>query len=109
MALLAYQNPKPSGVALNFTSAAGGGDTIKPEENGVLLVRNGDGTATTVTVVVPGDDKYGQARPDLTFSVAAAATAAFGPLPVDLGDVSDDLIDITYSKVTSLTVAAVRI
>lgn len=109
MAQLSYQNPKPSGVTVTFASAAGGGDTLKPEENGVLLVRNGDATATTVTVVVPGSDKYGSARPDLTLSVAASATGAFGPFPKDLADPADGLIDITYSKVTSLTVAAVRI
>lgn len=107
MAVLNYNASSHLGVALPFVAASAGGDTIAPAPNGVLLVRNGDTTATTVTVVVPGD-AYGQARPDYTFSVAAGATAAFGPLPRDLVN-TDGLVALTYSKVVSLTVVAVSL
>lgn len=106
MAVLAYQGSKPTGVALNLVAASGGGDKVKPNDHGMFVVRNGDGTATTVTLVNPGSDKYGSARPDPTFSVAAGATVVFGPLPKDLADPSDGKVGFTYSKTTSLTVGA---
>ena len=106
MAVLVYQSSSPAGIALTLGAAAGGGDEIKPRKNGVVVVRNGDGTATVVTVVTPGLDKYGIARPDITLSVAAGATAVFGPFEADLGAVADKMVDLTYSKVTSLTVGA---
>lgn len=110
MATIQYQQAKAVGTTVTFAAATVGGDSIAPDDHGLVLVKNGDGTATTVTVVTPGVDKYGIARPDITFSVAASATAVLGPFPPDLGDqTTDKLVDLTYSKVTSLTVGAVRI
>lgn len=106
MALIAYQQAKVTGTALTLSAANGGGDTMTANDRGVLVVRNGDGTSTNVTVVVPGVDKYAQARPDVVVAVAAGATTVIGPFPTDLADPADRLIDITYSKVTSLTVGA---
>ena len=63
----------------------------------------------TVTVVVPGNTRYGQADPDVTITVPAGGTSLIGPLPRDLADPADGLVHITYSAVTSLTVAAVAI
>lgn len=104
MATLNYQTAKTTGTTLTFTAAAVGGDAVRPNDGAYVLVANGDGTSTTVTVVVPGTDKYGLARPDITVSVAAGATAVIGPFPSDLA--SSGLVNLTYSKVTSLTVAA---
>ena len=106
MAAIAYQNAKAVGTALTFGACAGGGDTAKATDRGVLIFKNGDGTSTTVTMVVPGSDKYEQARPDVAISVAAGAEVAVGPLPSDLADPTTGNISFTYSKVTSLTVAA---
>lgn len=106
MALLAPQFARISGQAITFASAAGGGDTIAPTPSSVLHVRNGGGSTITVTVVVPGNDEFGNARPDIAVSVAAGAHTAIGPLSSPLlPDPADGLIDITYSAVTSVTVA----
>lgn len=106
MATLSYQQSQILGLAVALTAASAGGDKVPTTERGALLVRNGDVAAKTVTVTTPGNDKYGQARPDIAITVAAGATALIGPFPSDLAG-SDGLVDITYSAVTSVTVAAV--
>lgn len=109
MATLTYQAAKTAGVTLTMNAASGGGDAVAAKDNGVLIVKNGDATSTTVTVVTPGNDKYGVARPDVTFSVAAGATAVLGPFPKDLVDPVTHLVGLTYSKVTALTVGALLV
>lgn len=106
MALLAPQIPRVTGTTATFTSAAGGGDTVAPSPTGVLHVRNAGGSSINVTIVVPGTDEFGQARPDIVRAVAAGAHEMIGPLSSPLlADPTDGLIDITYSAVTSVTVA----
>ena len=109
MANLAYQQAKLTGQAVALAAASGGGDTVKANPNGALLVRNGDVAAKTVTVVIPGNTDFGQAEPDVAVVVAAGATALIGPFPAAAEDPSDHLVHISYSAVTSVTVAAVTI
>jgi hypothetical protein len=111
MATLSYIQAKTSAVSAAAQAAASaGGDKVAPNERGMLVFRNGDGTSKTVTVAVPGNTKYGVANPDVPYVVPAGATAYIGPLSADLGDPADNgLIAITYSAVTSCTVSAVTI
>ena len=119
MALLAYATPAIAGTTLTMAAASAGGDTIPSSRTGViqmdntgtptrkitgiLVVTNGDATSTDVTIVVPGT------AADKVIAVAAGATKLIGPLGDELEDSADDLIDITYSKVTSLTVGAIKL
>lgn len=108
MATLSYQKARIGGGTVTMAAANGGGDKVAPNPRGALLVHNGDGSSKTVTVVVPGNTKFGQANPDVAVSVPAGADRLIGPFPSDLaGD--DGLVAITYSAVTSVTVAAVSI
>lgn len=109
MATLAYQQVPIAGVVPTLAAATGGGDAIAPNDRGALMVKNGGGSPVTVTIVVPGNTKYGQAAPDVPVVVAAGATALIGPLPSDLGDPTTGLVGITYSGVTSVTVGGVQI
>lgn len=108
MALLAYQKSAAVGATITMAAADVAGDTVAPRADGMVLVRNGSGAEITVTVVVPGT-QYDKARPDITKAVAAGAYAAFGPFPNDLADPTDHLVDITYSAVTTVTVAAISV
>jgi hypothetical protein len=107
MAELTHQQATIAGTTVAMAAAAGGGDTVRP--GAALLVTNGDASAKTVTIVVPGNTKYGQADPDVAVVVAAGATKLIGPLPQDLADPTDGFVHVTYSAVTSVTVAAVQI
>ena len=105
MALIAAQYPLITGKTLTFASASGGGDTLAPTPTSVLHVKNGSGSSINVTVVVPGNDDFGQARPDIVRAVPAGEHHIIGPLSSPLLLNGSGVIDITYSSVTSVTVA----
>lgn len=108
MAAITVQSASPTGTALSFVAASGGGDTLNVTNDVYLFVRNGDASSKTVTVVRAGNDAYGQAIPDIAVVVVAGATAVIGPIPPAFRDPGDGLVDVTYSAVTSVTVAAMR-
>lgn len=103
MALLTHQAPKLSGTAVTYAAASAGGDTLGRTSSGVLRVKNGGAGAITVTVVTPGNTQYGQSEPDIPVAVAAGAEVAIGPFPDSLA--VEGVISVTYSAVTSVTVA----
>jgi hypothetical protein len=109
MATLTYQQATATGATVTMAAASAGGDKVRPNPNGAVLVRNADASPHTVTVAVPGNTKYGQADPDITVTVAAGAFKLIGPLPQDLASSVDGLVALTYDGVTSVTVAAVAI
>lgn len=104
MALLPVQQSKLAGTAVALTAAAAGGDTIKPQPRSVVLVQNGDASAKTVTVVIPGNTQFGQPEPDVAVTVAAGDIELIGPFPSGAAD-SSGLVSLTYSAVTSVQVA----
>lgn len=91
-----------AGDAAAYVAATGGGDTVAGGVRAggwylpvVLLVRNGDATATNVTVAgLP--------------AVSVPATTGVAVIPVT-GSPYGAAVAVTYSKVTSLTVAAARL
>jgi hypothetical protein len=109
MATLPYVQPTIAGTNPAFAAAAGGGDKVAPNDRGYLHYKNGSGSTITVTVVVPGNTRYGQANPDVAVAIPAGADRLIGPFPADLADPTDGLVAITYSGVTSLTVAAITL
>lgn len=112
MALLTKQTS--STYVLNpvtFAAATGGGDTIaiNPGDVVKLYVKNGDASAKTVTIVDPRT-QYGQASPDVPVVVANGnAGHTEITIPPEFADPTTGLVSITYSAVTSVTVAAVRV
>ena len=102
MAVITKQQSKVQGTVITFGAAAAG-DTLVPDDDAVLIVTNGDVAASVVTIVTPGTDKYGLARADITLSVAAGTTVAFGPFPDDLADPSTQTVAVNYSNLTSVT------
>jgi hypothetical protein len=103
-ALTVQQGPSGwGGNAAAFAAATAGGDTVAGGVGHggwhlpvVLLVRNGDATATNVTVgSLP--------------ALSVPATTGVAVIPVIGSQAYGDSVAVTYSKVTSLTVAAVRL
>lgn len=101
MALLALQDAS-EGASVTFAAAAAGGDTIPGGTKAagwdrpvVLVVKNGSVSAMTVTVAD---------HPQV--SVPASGEAV---IPVNGGVYAGAIKAITYSAVTSVTVAAVSL
>lgn len=108
MATIPYvQASMVSAVNPGFVAASAGGDVIAPNDHGCLWVNNGSGSTVTVTVAVPGNTKYGIANPDPAIAVVAGRIMPIGPFPADLADPTDGMVHITYSAVTTVTVAGV--
>ena len=109
MATLTYKKSKIGGSGnVAMAAASVGGDKVSPNPRGALLVKNGDASSKTVTVVVPGNTRYGQAQPDVAVVIPASEQSLIGPFGPELAG-GDGLVAITYSGVTSVTVAAVQI
>lgn len=107
MATLTAAQTAIGGTQITKTAADVAGDTFDPG-NVTLVVNNGSAGAITVTVVVPGNTKYGLPAPDVTRSIPAGQEFAFGPFPDDLADPSDGRVDVTYSAVATVTRALLR-
>lgn len=103
MATLAHQAPSLYGTTVTYAAADVAGDDLGHTRAGVLRVKNGSAGAITVTVVTPGNTKYGQADPDIPVAVAAGTEVAIGPFPDELA--VDGVVSVTYSAVASVTVA----
>lgn len=106
MALIALQTLGTDGAVISYSAAAGGGDTVPYDPNGFVHVKNASGGAITVTAVVPGST-FGQANPDVAVSVSAGGDRLI-KMGAGMQDPATGLISLTYSGVTSLTVAALR-
>lgn len=109
MAALTAQQIGITGTLVTYAAATSGagGDTIAPDDRTWIEVNNGSGGSITATLDVPGA-VYGQNRADIAVAVAAGTIRRIGPLVADLADPTTGLCKITYSAVTSVTVAAVR-
>lgn len=106
MALLTTQQMTSAGAAITLAAATGGGDTADISNGRTFLfVKNGSGAPITVTLATPGTVDGDLAVGDRAVSVpATTGERMIGPLnPAVYGSI----VAITYSGVTTLTVAAV--
>jgi hypothetical protein len=115
MATLSVQNLAVSGeLQPSYAAAAGGGDEMPNDGDTFLHVKNGGGAGITVTIaaqVATRDaEGYGPfTRANLAVSIAAAADKMIGPLPAKTWNNANGRAAITYSGVTTVTVAALRV
>lgn len=114
MATLTTQVINRAGLAPTTVTAAGGGDAMSCGSGMFLYVKNGSGGALTVTLAIPAAIT---AAPNLAITntvVSVVQTGLgftlIGPiLPQFYQDPTTGLCTITYSGVTSLTVAAIQL
>lgn len=101
MATLAKQQILGTGTVLSYVAASGGGDSFPNSGNDILHVKNGDSGSHTVTInsIRPCDQGFDH---DLVVVVAAGAEAEIGPFTVAR---FGRAVSVTYSAVTSVTVA----
>ena len=118
MAAITPQQISEAGVAdLTLTAAAGGGDTFVHYATLMLLIVNGSGSPITITVseqlatnTEPTNTIYGSlTKSDATLVVGAGDTGIFGPFAAKSFKDSSGNINVSYSGVTSLTIAGIFI
>lgn len=112
MAQLTVQPIVAAGLAATYASAAGGGDTVIPDDRTFLHVKNGGGSPITVTLVAEGTCSFGSSSPthDRAVSVTNGTEKYIPTGPkTQFADAATGLVSITYSAVTSVTIAAVSI
>jgi hypothetical protein len=107
---LTVQDIDRTGLTPSFSAANADGHEIDNDAilRTFLYVKNGGGGGITVTVVT-SETRDGLAVADLTVSVGAGADSIIGPFPPAQYDQTDDTVDVDFSGVTSVTVAAFKL
>lgn len=96
----------PSLLPLFVAATVTTGDTFVAGNDTFLVIKNGSGVSTTATVVVPGNDEFGTAKPDMSV-VVAAGTERYIPLRnTGLIDLATGLVTVICAPVTTITVGA---
>lgn len=114
MATLSVQTYDESGTDLTMASASAGGDQFaNPNGDIDLVIVNNDASGKTVTVTAQTtsfeDDTYGDSvKQDQSVTVSAGGAAKMGPFPKRAFNDGSGNVQITYSAVTSLEIAAVK-
>lgn len=109
MATLTTQNITTAGITPTYAAATSGGDAMVPGSSNFLHVKNGGGSSITVTLVTPQVVDGSLAVADRAVTVANASEAMIKVTPELYRDPTSGLASITYSAVTTVTVAAISI
>lgn len=108
MAELTVQNIVITGLEETLAAAAAGGDTFKNDGRIFFYVRNASVADITVTFTTPG--KIGGVDiENPAVVVTAAEERMIGPFNPSIFNNASGLVAVTYSGVTTLTVAAIRL
>lgn len=91
-----------------FVAASAGGDNFVNSGKAFLIVKNGGTEAVTVTINSQTPCNYGFDH-DIQVSVGAADESWIGPFPKARFNDQNANVQITYSGVTSVTVAVVEV
>ncbi len=113
MATLASQAANEDGLTVAETAAAGGGDQFTNTGIEFLLVNNESGGAITVTITAQDTSTttggFGiLTKDDRVISVGAGAIEIIGKFAKSAYNDSSNFVQVTYSGVTSLTVAVIH-
>lgn len=104
MADIPVQAPGLTGAAVTYQACAAGGDSFENDGETILHVKNGHTASQTVTIVRARLCDMGQQH-NVAVPVPAGGDRIIGPFPrSEFGSP----VQVTYSGVTSLTIAAIR-
>ncbi len=113
MATLTVQDAAEGG-GITFQTAAAGGDVFPNDGKTVLVCWNDDASLAVVTVTAQDTTATGVGFGAVTKSNAVKSIAAntadlMGPFPISAFNTASAQVAVTYSSVTDLDVAAVRV
>lgn len=109
MATLSKQS-KSGGAVLTFVAAAGGGDKFAFSSDAELHVNNGGGSPINVTIDCPGTCNFGAANNAAHDAIHSVTNGTVKIIPINdsrFRDANGD-VNISYSSVTSVTVAVAK-
>ncbi len=108
MATLTVQSIVETGLEETFASAAGGGDVFANDGRTFFHLVNADASPMTVTVDSLTNCDQGVDH-NLVVVVTNAEERMIGPFPPSRFNNASCQVSVTYTSVTSLTVAAVSL
>ncbi len=113
MATLTVQNAAEGG-GITFQTAAGGGDTFPNDGKTILVFWNDDASLAVVTCTAQDTTAAGVGfgsvtKADAVQSIEANTADVMGPFPTTAFNTAAGHVAVTYSSVTDLDVAAVRV
>lgn len=114
MAELTLQQITEAGGSVTYSAAAEAGDTADNGGSTFLNIKNGGGSEVTITIAAQttsvDSSIYGDlTKANATVTIAGSEEAFIGPFKPSAFNDSDGEIVITYSAVTSVTIAALYI
>lgn len=109
MADLSVQTITTNGLSPTFSSADAAGDEFVNDGRTFLHVKNGGASSIDVTIDSKQQCSFGFDH-DITVSVPAGGERLIGPFPTSrFNDSQTGKASVSYSDVTSVTVAAIKV
>lgn len=109
MATFTLQTTSDEGAAVTWNTANGGGDDFANNGTYFILIKNDDGSPTTVTVVT-GATVGTLAIADRAIVVSANSVFVAGPFTTGTyNNPSTGKVSLTYSSVTSLSIGLLKL
>lgn len=106
---LSVQTITRAGITPSYSAANADGHSIQNSEaNFILHVKNGSGSSITVTIATAAQID-GLDVSDRTVTVGAGAEKVIGTFPQSIYNQSDGTVNVDFSAVTSVTVAAFKV
>ena len=106
MAQIAVQKATLTGVIPTYVAASAGGDTFINNANTTFEVKNAAATPTTVTILSRVNCNMGGTH-DIVVTIPATTTKIIGPFSAGRFNDENKLVQVNYSAVTTVTVAAI--
>lgn len=106
MATIATLTTSRAGAKINQVAANGGGDAFVNTGVELLVIKNADSGAHTVTIVSQSTVD-GLAVSDRDVVIPAGEEWVIGPFPTNVYNDTNNRVQLSYSAVTSVTVAVV--
>lgn len=109
MAALSKQSIRRTGTNPSYSACSAGGDSVVPSDRTFLHVKNASAGSLTVTVVATKVPATDMTVTNLSVAVPAGGERMIGPITAPEFVDATGNAQITYSGVTSLTIAALEL